>query len=1101
MSIADTFIKRPVLSTVCTLLILLIGLICIPLLPINNLPEIAPIQVQTTSVSIGADAQTVEDTVTRVIERQINGVEGMQYVTSTSGNDGSSSISTQFDPSSDRNINQVNVQNRAAIAEPTLPASVRQTGVTTLARSNSILLVYGFYAENSEYDNIFLSNYVDLYITDAIKRIPGVGDANLVGERQYAMRLWLDPNALASRGLTATDVSDALTAQNIQVGAGAIGQAPTKTDQKANYPLRINSRFKDVNEFENLVIRTQTGQTGQTNQAGKANQTNQSDSSLVKLKDVGRAELGARDYTTSAMVQGKPGVGMLIYQLPGSNALDTAKAVEAEIAELEKTFPPGLKAVICYDTTKFVEVSIEEVVKTLLEAILLVVLVIFVFLQDWRATIIPAIAIPVSLIGALGIAYVLGFSLNTLTLFALVLATGLVVDDAIIVVEGIAAKMEQGSPPQQAAFEAMGELSGAVIATSLVLMAVFIPVSFFPGATGIMYRQFALIIIFSIGISLFNALSFTPSLSGLFLRHTDSEGRGPFRWFFRQFNRGFRWLLEQYERLSKFLIRIRMIVVGVFVLGLAATVLIYTSVPSGFVPTEDKGIFVGLIQAPDGVSLASTEKVTQTVYQTLVKEVPEMEASIIIAGFGLSGNGPNQGTFFVKLKDWKEREGEEHSVDGIVKRLTGILMQNQDAMIIASNLPAVDGYGVTGGFEFQLQDRTNGQLNIDQFLAIAQQMIAKANQNPVLSQVFTQFTSSTPQYEIDIDRDRLQALNVDFSQAVNTFGAYMGGQYINDFTFSQRSYRVYIQADEQFRDSPDKISQIQVRSRSGSMVRLNEIAKITPITGPQTISHFNLFRAIKIQGNAAPGHSSGEAIAAMQQLFKELDQPGLGYDWIGISREEAKAGGQAILLFGLGLVAVFLILAAQYENYIDPIIILLTVPFAILGALLFVSARGLVNDLYCQVALVMLIGLASKNAILIVEFANQSREQGMTIAQAALHAVQQRLRPILMTTIAALVGFLPLVLAHGAGAASRLSLGTAVFGGLLISTILSLLLVPVLYVVVKNLTHSDKGKHPKPPSSDAPSSSNHPSSEKTTHLSGNAQKPAGAVLTQGDLLN
>ncbi len=1083
MSIADTFIKRPVLSTVCTLLILLLGAICIPLLPINNLPDIAPIQIQTTSTSIGADAQTVEDTVSRLIERQVNGVEGMQYITSTSGNDGSSTISTLFDPASNRNLNQVNVQNRAAIAEPTLPASVRQTGVTTLSRSNSILLVYGFYAENGEYDSTFLSNYVDLYITDAIKRVPGVGDATIIGERQYAMRLWLDPNALASRSLTPTDVSDALTSQNIQVGAGSIGQAPTKSSQKSNYPLRINSRLKDVREFENLVIKTQP------------------DGTLVKLKDVGRAELGAKDYTTSALVQGKPGVGMLIYQLPGSNALNTAKAVEAQIAEAEKTFPPGLKAVIAYDTTKFVEVSIEEVLTTLMEAIALVVLVIFVFLQDWRATLIPAVAIPVSLIGALAIAYALGFSLNTLTMFALVLATGLVVDDAIIVVEGITAKMEQGLPPRQAAFESMGELSGAVVATSLVLMAVFIPVSFFPGATGIMYRQFALIIIFSIGISLFNALSFTPSMSGLFLHHTEGEGRGPLGWFFRQFNRGFRWLLEQYERLSKFLIHIRMVVVGVFVLGLAATVFVYISVPNGFVPAEDQGVFVGLIQAPDGVSLVSTEKVAQTVYQTLEKEVPEMAASIIIPGFGLSGNGPNQGTFFVNLKDWKERQGEAHSVDGIVKRLTGILMQNQDALIITSNLPAVSGYGVTGGFEFQLQDRTNGQLSIDQFLAIAQQIIAKANQNPILRQVFTQFTASTPQYEIDIDRDRLQALNVDFGQAMNTFGAYMGGQYVNDFTFSQRSYRVYIQADEQFRDSPDKISQIQVRSRSGNLVRLNEIAKITPLTGPQTISHFNLFRAIKIQGSAAPGYSTGQAIQAMQQVFKEIDQPGLGYDWTGISREEAKSGGQTLLIFGLGIIAVFLILAAQYENYIDPIIILLTVPFAVLGALLFISARSLVNDLYCQVALVMLIGLASKNAILIVEFANQSREKGMTIAQAALHAAQQRLRPILMTTIASLVGFLPLVLASGAGAASRRSLGTAVFGGLSLSVVLSLLLVPVLYVVVKNLTEFfTKGNRPDPPQTPgSPPLSNQPSSEKIAALQGNGQKPAGAVLkTQGD---
>lgn len=1078
MSIADTFIKRPVLSTVCTLLILLIGGICIPLLPINNLPEIAPIQIQTTSVSIGADAQTVEDTVSTVIERQVNGVEGMQYMTSTSGNDGSSSISTLFAPDSNRNIDQVNVQNRAAIASPTLPASVRQTGVTTLARSNSILLVYGFYAEHSEYDSIFLSNYVDLYVTDAIKRVPGVGDATMIGERQYAMRLWLDPNALAGRGLTATDVSDALTSQNVQVGAGSIGQAPTKTSQTSNFPLRINSRLKDVSQFENLVIKTQT------------------DGTLVKLKDVGRAELGAKDYTTSALVQGKPGVGMLIYQLPGSNALNTAKAVEAQIAELEKAFPPGVKAVICYDTTKFVEVSIEEVIQTLLEAIGLVVLVIFVFLQDWRATIIPAIAIPVSLIGALAIAYMLGFSLNTLTMFALVLATGLVVDDAIIVVEGITAKMEQGLTPQQAAFEAMGELSGAVIATSLVLIAVFIPVSFFPGATGIMYRQFALIIIFSIAISLFNALSFTPSMSALFLHHTEGEGRGPLGWFFRQFNRGFSWVLEQYEGVSKFLIGIRMLVVGVFVLGLAATVWMYISVPTGFVPDEDQGVIVGIIQTPDGVSLASTQKVVNTVYKTLEKSVPEMEASIIIGGFGLSGNGPNQGTFFFRLKDWKERAGEEHSVKAIVKRLNGILSQNQDALIFTSNLPAVSGYGVTGGFEFQLQDRTNGQLSIDQFLAIAQQMIAKANKNPILSRVFTQFTASTPQYEIDIDRDRLQALNVDFGQAMNTFGAYMGGQYVNDFTFAKRSYRVYIQADQQFRDSPDKISQIQVRSRSGSLVRLNEIAKITPITGPQTIAHFNLFRSIKIQGSAAPGYSSAQAIEAMKQIYKEVDQPGLGYDWTGLSREETKSGGQAILLFGLGIIAVFLILAAQYENYIDPIIILLTVPFAILGALLFVSLRGLVNDLYCQVALVMLIGLASKNAILIVEFANQSREHGMTIAQAALHAVQQRLRPILMTTIAALVGFLPLVLASGAGSASRRSLGTAVFGGLLVSVILSLLLVPVLYVVVKNLTDFATGKHPKPPQSPEPT----PSGELASS-NGNGQVRSRTVVKSQGIVN
>ncbi|AFY34063.1 efflux RND transporter permease subunit [Calothrix sp. PCC 7507] len=1047
MSIADTFIRRPVLATVCTLLISLVGAISISLLPINNLPDIAPIQIQTSSNYIGADSQTVEDTVTTVLERQINGVEGMQYMTSTSTNNGVSSISGFFDTSTNKNINQVNVQNRAAIANPTLPDAVRQTGVTTLSRSSSILRVYGFYSANAEYDSTFISNYVDLFVTDTIKRVPGVGDVSISGQRQYAMRLWLDPNALASRGLTADDVATALTSQNVQVGAGAIGQAPTGADQPYNFALRVQGRFKEVKDFENLILKTQ------------------SDGSLVKLKDVGRAELGAEDYSTSALVKGKPGVAMLIYQLPGSNALEVVRGIEAAMEELKQNFPPGLTDVVGYDTTRFVEVSIEEVLHTLIEAVFLVVLVIFIFLQDWRATIIPTIAVPVSLVGALAFALVFGFSLNTLTMFGLVLATGLVVDDAIIVVEGISTKMEQGMNARDAAFASMKELTGAVIATSLVLMAVFVPVSFFPGATGIMYRQFALIIVFAIAISAFNALTFTPSMAAILLRR-EGESKGVLGWFFRQFNRGFTWFVERYRRLVSFLIRIRMIVIGLFILGLVATVWVYGSVPNGFVPDEDQSLFAGIIQAPDGVPITYTEKVGAEVFQILEKNVPEMDASVIISGFGLNGNGPNQGTFFVRLKDWEERHGEEHSVAGIVKRLNGILIQNQKAFIVTSNLPAVSGFGITGGFEFQLQDRTGGQLSIDQFLQIAQQMIAKANQHPALDRVFTQFSASTPQYQIEMNRDRLEALNVDFSQALRTLGAYMGGRYVNDFTFAQRNYRVYIQADQQFRNSPDDIGQVYVRSRNGNLVRLSEVATIKPITGPQIISHFNLFRTIKIQGAPKPGYSSGQAIAAMKQVFAENTQPGLGYDWTGLSREEIKSGGQAGLVFALGIVVVFLVLAAQYENYVDPFIILLTVPLAILGAMLFVSWRGLVNDLYCQVALVMLIGLASKNAILIVEFANQSREQGMTIAQAAIHAAQQRFRPILMTASAALVGFYPLVTATGAGSASRWSLGTAVFGGLLVATILSFLLVPVLYVVIKNLVEfvTHRPKPPTPPS-------------------------------------
>lgn len=1046
-SIADGFIRRPVLATVCTLIILLAGAIAIPLLPINNLPDIAPIQVVTTSNFTGADSETVENLVTTALERQINGVEDMEYISSTSSNNGVSSISVYFSTGTDKNINQVNVQNRAAIAEPSLPEEVRQLGVTTLARSSSILQVYGFASENDEYDSVFLSNYVDLFVIDQIKRIPGVGDVSIVGERKYAMRLWLDPNALASRGLTAVDVSNALRSQNLQVGAGAIGQAPTKKEQPYTFTVRVQGRLKEVSEFENLVLRTDANGT------------------LIKVKDVGRVELGAQDYTTSALVNGKSGVALLIYQLPGSNALDVASAVEEKMAELEQNFPPGMVVTINYDTTPFVEVSIEEVLHTLLEAIFLVVLVIFIFLQDWRATIIPAIAAPVSLVGALVFALVFGFSLNTLTMFGLVLATGLVVDDAIVVVEGIAAKLEQGMSPRQAAFDAMRELTGALIATSLVLMAVFVPVSFFPGSTGIMYRQFALIIVFSIAISTFNALSFTPSMAAILLRRqSEEEGRGPLAWFFRQFNRGFGWVVERYRSIVSVLIRIRFLVLGVFIAGLALTAFVYSSVPGGFVPEEDQGLLVGIVQAPTGVSLAYTEDVANDIYQTL-SQLEEVERTVIISGFGFNGNGTDQATFFVRLKPWEERHGQEHSASALIAKLNQEFANNDKGLIITFNTPAVPGFSSTGGFEFQLQDRTGGRLTIDEFLQAARDIIAKANQNPALRGVFTQFNTSTPQLQVDINRDRLEELNVDYGQAMQTLGAYLGSQYVNDFTFGPRSYRVYIQADEPYRDAPDDIGKIYIRSQDNNLVRLSDLATITPITGPQIISHFNLFRTIKIQGSPAPGYSSGQAIQAMEQIFRETAQPGLGFEWTGLSREEIKSGGQAGLIFGLGLIVVFLVLAAQYENYIDPLIILLTVPLAILGAMTFVSFRQLVNDVYCQIALVMLIGLASKNAILIVEYANQSREQGMSIVQAAIHAAEQRFRPILMTAAAALVGFWPLVVATGAGAASRVSLGTAVFGGLLVATVLSFLLVPVLYVIIKSLADALFGGPSQPPSS------------------------------------
>lgn len=1053
-SISDLFIKRPVLTTVATILIVLVGAICIPLLPVLNLPDIAPIQVQVTSNYIGADSQTVESTVTTALERQINGVENMQYITSNSTNSGASSVSVFFKTNSDKNIDQVNVQNRVAVAQPQLPDAVKQTGVTVKTASTSILLVYGFNADTDPetgkdiYDPVFISNYLDLFVNDELKRVPGVGDLTVFGERKYAMRLWLDPNALASRNLTAVDVSNALRSQNIQVGGGTLGSQPAPDNQPYTFPVRIQGRLRDEKEFGELVLATQKNGT------------------LIKVKDVGRVELGAENYDASAIVNGRPGLGIGIYQQPGSNAVDVAEAVKERLEELRKDFPPGLNAFLIYDITKFIESSQEEVFHTLIEAIVLVVLVIFVFLQDWRTTIIPAVAIPVSLIGAMAFALVFGFSINSLTMFALVLATGLVVDDGIVVVEGIATKMEQGMGARQAAFEAMDELTVALIATSLVLMAVFVPVAFFPGSTGIMYRQFALIIVFSIAISTFNAISFSPSMSAILLRRKEGEGRGPLAWFFRKFNHVFDWVLHHYTRLLEFLVRIRMLVVGLFVLGLGLTYFAFTAVPSGFIPEEDQGVLIGIIQSPDGVSVNYTQKVGREIYDGL-KDIPEIGNSFIVAGSGLSGAGPNQGLFYLTLKPWNERPGKDQSARAILAHVNKTFSQNQNAFIQAFNPPAVPGFGSTGGFQLQLQDKTNGKLSVDEFLQAAQQIIGIASKNPAVSRPFTQFTTGTPQLEVDIDRDRLNAQNVDFAQAMQTVGAYIGSNYVNDFTFSQRSYRVYIQADKDFRNAPDDLAQINVRSRDGKLVPLSGIATIKPISGPAIIPHFNIYRTIAIQGNTAPGYSTGQTIQAVQNAVAEANVPGIGYEWTGLTREQVQSGGQAVLIFGLGIIVVFLVLAAQYENYIDPIIILLTVPFAILGAMIFIALRGLSNDLYCQIALVMLIGLAAKNAILIVEFANQAREQGMGTAQAAVTAAKERFRPILMTALSALVGFWPLVVASGAGSASRWSLGTAVFGGLLIATITNYIVTPVLYVVIKGLADAIFGGGKRPPKSPA----------------------------------
>jgi hydrophobic/amphiphilic exporter-1 (mainly G- bacteria), HAE1 family len=1034
---SNFFIQRPVFSIVAALIILLLGVASIPTLPIAQYPDISPPQVTVTSNYTGANADVVESTVTNILEREINGVEGMRYLSSSSSNNGTSTITVTFTP--DRNIDlaAVDVQNRISTATPRLPEAVQRTGVTVNKQSSGFLLAIGIFAKDNAYDTLFLSNYLDTTVVDALRRIDGVGNVQIFGQRQYAMRLWLDPQRLAARKLTPNDVVTALGRQNVQIGAGRLGQPPIPKDQEYQIDLRAISRLREPEEFENIVLRTEENGT------------------LIKLQDVGRAELGAEDYSSILRFRGQDAVGLGISQLPGSNALQVAQSVQAELNRLSKTFPPGIQYEIAFDSTAFVEASLEEVVVTLVTAVALVILIIFIFLQDWRTTLIPSITIPASLIGTFIFVQIFGFSINTLTLFGLTLATGMVVDDAIVIVEDITRLInEQGMSSRQASIQAMRELGSAVIATSLVLMAVFVPVAFFPGTTGALYRQFALTIAFSITVSTFLALTLTPALSALLLRRGQMAG-GWLGRLFRIFNRGLDWSRERYQRSLNRLMRLKKVVLGVFVVALGLTVLLYLRVPGAFLPDEDQGYFITVVQAPEGVSLNYTDKVLRQVEQEL-QQIPEISATFAVGGFGIAGPTANSGLIFSNLKPWSERRGPEQSIQAILGKLTGKFLAIPEARVFPFNPPTIQGLGTLGGFTFQLQDRSN-TADLNALVATSGQLIGQANKTPGLQRVLTTFAANTPQLDIEVNRDAAESLQVNVDDIFSTLETALGSRYVNDFTLGQRNYRVYVQADQSFRTQPDDVGQLYVRSARDEMIPISNLVQIEPATSAQTINHFNLFRAIEINGDAASGYSSGNAIAAMERVAAQVLPRGFTYEWSGTSREEIESGGQAPLIFGLGLLLVFLVLAAQYENFVDPFVIMLAVPLAIMGALLTQSLRGLENDVYCQVGLVMLIGLASKNSILIVEFANQLRQQGFSLTKAAVEAAQERLRPILMTAISTLVGIFPLAIATGAGAGSRQSLGTAVFGGMLIATFLSLFVVPVLYVIV--LSFSDRLLH------------------------------------------
>ncbi len=1032
----EFFIRRPVFATVCALLIILGGAAVIPTLPISQFPDLAPPQVSVSSAYIGASAQTVESAVTIPLEQQINGAEGMKYMTSTSGNDGTSNITATFDLNRNPDLATVDIQNRVNTAQGRLPAAVKAIGITTAKSSQNFVFGAAVTSDNNKYSTLFMSNYLDIYVRDSLKRIPGVADVLIFGERKYSMRLWLDPVRMAGRALTAPDVVNALSEQNVEVAAGQVGQQPAKEGQQYQISVRAVGRLSEAGQFDNIILKTNA------------------DGTLVRLKDVGRAELGAEDYSSDLQFNGQDAVGIGVTQLSTANAIDVDRRAIAELDRLAKKFPPGMHYKLAFDTTDAVGESIRDVVFTVGAAILLVILVIFVFLGDWRTTMIHFIATPVSLIGTFVFVKLLGFSINTLTLFGITLATGLVVDDAIVVIENIERHIAAGEhDSHKAAAAATAEITSAVIATSLVLIAVFVPVAFFPGTTGILFRQFALTIAFSIAISAFNALTLAPVLAAIFL----SGGHRQKWWWLQKFDDGVAVLTRGYRGLLHHLLKYKLAMAVLFFAGLGVTYFVFTRVPTGFVPDEDQGYFIIVIQAPSGASLEYTKAIGKQV-SDLLGDVSEAEGTFSVAGFSFAGSAPNQGLIFVPLKPYSQRKGAEHTATAILNRVRPRMFAVSGAIVFATLPPAINGLGQFGGFQFVVQDQSAHTL--EELANTTHDIIRQAGERKDLVGLYTPFTANDPQYLVTIDREKAKSLHVPLSQITDTLGVYMGSSYVNDFDFNNRSYRVYVQADKQFRSQAQDMKEFYVRSDSAAMIPLDNLISTTQTTTPQVISHYNLFRSAEIDGSASPGYSSGQAIAAMDQLAGKMPQ-GFSYSWTGLSLEELQAGGTSLILFGLGTLVVYLTLSAQYESFVLPFIVLLAVPMALLGALGAQWIRGLQNDVFCQVGLVMLVGLSSKNAILIVEFSEQLRQRGIPLLEAAVEAATIRLRPILMTSLAFILGVVPLVLATGAGENGRHSVGTTVFGGMIMSTVLNLFFIPVLYMIIEGWREHGKKTEPQ----------------------------------------
>ncbi|EHI1799128.1 TPA: efflux RND transporter permease subunit [Salmonella enterica subsp. enterica] len=1028
---ANFFIRRPIFAWVLAIILMMAGALAIMQLPVAQYPTIAPPAVSISATYPGADAQTVQDTVTQVIEQNMNGIDNLMYMSSTSDSAGSVTITLTFQSGIDPDIAQVQVQNKLQLATPLLPQEVQQQGISVEKSSSSFLMVAGFVSDNPNTTQDDISDYVASNIKDSISRLNGVGDVQLFGA-QYAMRIWLDANLLNKYQLTPVDVINQLKVQNDQIAAGQLGGTPALPGQQLNASIIAQTRLKDPEEFGKVTLRVNT------------------DGSVVHLKDVARIELGGENYNVVARINGKPASGLGIKLATGANALDTATAIKAKLAELQPFFPQGMKVVYPYDTTPFVKISIHEVVKTLFEAIILVFLVMYLFLQNIRATLIPTIAVPVVLLGTFAVLAAFGYSINTLTMFGMVLAIGLLVDDAIVVVENVErVMMEDNLSPREATEKSMSQIQGALVGIAMVLSAVFIPMAFFGGSTGAIYRQFSITIVSAMALSVLVALILTPALCATLLKPVSAEHHEKKSGFFGWFNTRFDHSVNHYtnsvsgivRNTGRYLIIYLLIVVGMAVL--------FLRLPTSFLPEEDQGVFLTMIQLPSGATQERTQKVLdQVTHYYLNNEKANVESVFTVNGFSFSGQGQNSGMAFVSLKPWEERSGEENSVEAVIARATHAFSQIRDGLVFPFNMPAIVELGTATGFDFELIDQ--GGLGHDALTKARNQLLGMVAKHPdLLVRVRPNGLEDTPQFKLDVDQEKAQALGVSLSDINETISAALGGYYVNDFIDRGRVKKVYVQADAQFRMLPEDINNLYVRSANGEMVPFSTFSSARWIYGSPRLERYNGMPSMELLGEAAPGRSTGEAMSLMENLASQLPN-GIGYDWTGMSYQERLSGNQAPALYAISLIVVFLCLAALYESWSIPFSVMLVVPLGVVGALLAASLRGLNNDVYFQVGLLTTIGLSAKNAILIVEFAKDLMEkEGRGLIEATLEASRMRLRPILMTSLAFILGVMPLVISRGAGSGAQNAVGTGVMGGMLTATLLAIFFVPVFFVVVK----------------------------------------------------